>query len=119
MKKSLIILGLILAIVISPVYGLSNLKIDITTNSSDSKVGGVMVITKKVNSSEEINCHIRFEVNPIVILFLYYGHFVDKDSIFKYSYNVSTIPERTVIHLNIIGIKIDMVVNRALYLRHL
>ena len=75
-----------------------------------------MVITGNVNSSEEINCHIKFEINPIVILFSDYGYFVNKDGIFKYSYKVSTIPERTVIHLNIIGIKIDMVINRALYL---
>ena len=116
MKKLLMILGLILVIVISPVYGLSNLTINLTTNSSDSKIGGVMVITEKVNSSEEIKCHIGFEINPIVILLSYYGYFLDKDNIFKYSYKVSTIPERTVIHINILGIRIGIVMNRVLYL---
>ena len=116
MKRLLVILGLMLIISISPVYGLPNLMINLTTNSSDSEIGGIMIITEKVNSSEEINCHIWFEINPIVIVFPDYGYFVDKDSIFKYSYKVSTIPERTMIHLNIVGIKIDIVMNRVLYL---
>ncbi|MBW9223208.1 hypothetical protein KKP90_01225 [Methanothermococcus sp. SCGC AD-155-E23] len=115
MKKLLTILGLILAIAISPVYGLS---IDLTTNSSDSKVGGVVVITEKVNSSEEIKCIIHFEVDPTVLLLPDYGYFVNEGSNFKYIYRVSTIPERTEIHLNIRGIKIDVVINKAFYLKN-
>lgn len=117
MKRLLVILGLMLIISISPVYGLPNLMINLTTNSSDSEIGGIMIITEKVNSSEEIKCYIKFEVDPIVLLLSHYGYFVDENVNFRYFYKVSTIPERTVIHLSIVGIKIDIVVNRALYLR--
>jgi len=114
MKKLIIILGLILPVVISSVYGSPDLTIDLTTNPSEFKVGGVMVITEKDNSSEEINCYIQFEVDPISLLLLYYGYvYIDSD--FKYFYKVSTVPERTVIHLNMLGIEVDIVINRALY----
>ena len=115
MKKLLPILGLILAIAISPVYGLS---INITTDSSDFKIEGVVIITEEVNPSEGINCVIQFEVDPIVLLLPDYGYLLYGENNFKYIYRVSTIPERTEIHLYIKGIKIDIVINRAFYLKN-
>ncbi|NPA62799.1 MAG: hypothetical protein GXN95_04515 [Methanococci archaeon] len=61
MKGSIILLFFII-LLISPIYGISNIQI----TPDHPKIGDTVTITGKANPNEKINCNVSFEVDPPV-----------------------------------------------------